>query len=74
MASRRDLVVAFASAMVDGGLKQRGVEAHSDAYIRTEHDFTALTRDARDALDNPMSALDLLDPFLLSLSSLSIVT
>lgn len=30
-----------------GGLKQRGVEAHSD--VRTEHDFTALTRDARNA-------------------------
>jgi len=69
VASRRDLVVAFVSD-VDGGLKQRGVEAHSD--VRTEHDFMALTRDARDALDNPMSALDLLDPFLLSLSSLSL--
>lgn len=69
---RRDLVAAFVSAMVDGGLKQRGVEAHSD--VRTEHDFTALTRDARNALDNPTSALDLRDPFLLSLSSHSIAT
>lgn len=69
---RRDLVVAFVPATgVDrGGLKQRGVEAHSD--VCTEHDFTALTGDARNALDNPTSALDLLDPFPLSLYPLTL--
>lgn len=69
---RRDLVVAFVSAMVDRGLKQRGVEAHSD--VRTERDFTALARDARNVLDNPTSTLDLFDPLPLSLSSHPITT
>lgn len=49
--------------------KQRRVEAHFD--VRTEHDFTALTRDARNALDNPTSPLDLLDPLFLFCRSLS---
>lgn len=63
-------VVAFVPAMVVGGLKQRRVEAYFD--VRTEHDFTALTRDTRNTLDNPTSALDLLDlPFLFCRSILS---
>lgn len=42
---------SFVSARGWPKLKQRGVEAHFDE--RTEHDFTALTGDARNALDNP---------------------
>lgn len=61
---RQDLVAAFVSARGRRGWNSEELEAHFD--VRTEHDFTALTGDARNALDNPTSALDLLDPFPLS--------
>lgn len=57
---RRDLRRGLCAS--DGS---RGVETYVrvEAYfdVRTEHDFTALARDTRNALDNPTSALDLLD-------------
>jgi len=64
MGGRQDLVASLCAGEGYTRLKQRGAEAHFD--VRTEHDFTALTGDARNALDNPTSALDLLDPFSLS--------
>jgi len=65
------LAPAFVSAGIGESWKQRGAEARFD--VRMEHDFTALTGNSRNALDNPTSVLDLLDPFLLFSPSHSIV-